>query len=62
MAKVRTKLEQQAYEARMKWLKQSLEHEALPPEGAINLSEEESDRRLSNRDLKILRRIIQIER
>jgi hypothetical protein len=60
MPKQRTKLEQQAYEARMKQLKQSLEQDVLLQE-EIPRSDEEKDRRLSNLDLIILRSIIQLE-
>jgi hypothetical protein len=59
MPKQRTRPEQRAYEERMKRLKLLLELEALPPERTLTLSEEEKDCRLSNLDLKILRRIIQ---
>jgi hypothetical protein len=62
MPKQRTKLEQQAYEARMKQLKQLLEQEALRQEETPIRSDEEKDCRLSNLDLNILRSIIQSER
>jgi hypothetical protein len=61
MSKQRTKLEQQAYEARMKQLKQLLEQEALRQEEIPIRSDEEKDCRLSNLDLNILRSIIQLE-
>ena len=61
MPKQRTKLEQQAYEARMKQLKRLLEQEALQQEEIPIRSDEEKDCRLSNRDLNILRSIIQLE-
>jgi hypothetical protein len=61
MPKQRTKLQQQAYEARMKQLKQLLEQEALQQEEIPIRSDEEKDCRLSNLDLNILRSIIQLE-
>jgi hypothetical protein len=61
MGKQRTEQEQRAYEARMKQLKQLLDHETSQPEPTRTMSEEEKDCRLSNRDLKILRRVIQLK-
>jgi hypothetical protein len=61
MPKQRTKLQQQAYEARMNQLKQLLEQEALRQKEIPIRSDEEKDCRLSNLDLNILRSIIQSE-
>jgi hypothetical protein len=61
MSKQRTKLQQQAYEARMNQLKQSLEQEALRQKEIPIRSDEEKDCRLSKLDLNILRSIIQSE-
>jgi hypothetical protein len=61
MPKQRTKLEQQAYEVRMKQLKRLLEQEALRQEDIPIRSDEEKDCRLSSLDLNILRSIIQLE-